>query len=330
MKLFGKYLKDRARFIFLLLVLCTFFAVFYSLAKMPENLIIYGISICLVLCLIWGAVDFKHWYTKIRKLKIVQEQILLSIENLPECDGEVEKEYHELIRLSHEGRIALQNQSELKFSEALDYFTIWAHQVKTPISAIHLLMDTGDGEYSPELREEVMKIEQYVEMLLFYLRLDSDYSDYVLKSYELDGIIKQAVRKYSKQFIRKKISLKYEGTELSTVTDEKWLLFVICQILDNALKYTPSGSISISTKGDSLIIADTGIGIAPEDLPRVFQKGYTGYNGRYDRKSTGIGLYICKRVLNKLGHEIEIKSELKKGTEVIITFKNEKQELPYE
>ena len=330
MKLLGKYLKDRVKRISLLVILLLFFAGFYWIAKMPMELLVYGISICVILCLVWGAVDFKRWYIKIKKLKIAEEQILLSIENLPKSSSEVENEYQELIRLSYEGRIAVQNQSELKFAEAQDYFTIWAHQIKTPIAAIHLLMDTGQGENSPEFRDELMKIEQYVEMLLFYLRLDSDYSDYVLKKYELDGIIKQAVRKYSKQFIRKKISLKYDGTDLCTVTDEKWLLFVICQLLDNALKYTPSGSISIYTENDRLIVEDTGIGIAPEDLPRVFQKGYTGYNGRYDRKSTGIGLYICKRVLNKLGHEIEIQSELKKGTKVIITFKNEKKELPYE
>lgn len=330
MKLVGKYLRDRIKCISLLVVLLLFFAFFYWLAKMPMRLLVYGILICVAICLIWGAVDFKQWYIKLKKLKIAKEQILLSIENLPEGSNEAEREYRKIIRLSHEGRVALQNQSELKFAEALDYFTIWSHQIKTPIAAIHLLMDTGQGEISPEFREELMKIEQYVEMLLFYLRLDSDYSDYVLKNYELDGIIRQAVRKYSKQFIRKKISLRYDGTELCAVTDEKWLLFVICQLLDNALKYTQKGSISIYTRGDRLIIEDTGIGIAPEDLPRVFQKGYTGYNGRYDRKSTGIGLYICKRVLNKLGHEIEIQSVLKQGTKLIITFNNEKRELPFE
>ncbi len=330
MKLVGKYLRDRVRCISLIIALLVFFTAFYWLAKMPMELIIYGISICIVICLIWGAVDFKNWYSKIKKLKIAEEQILISIENLPDTSSEVEKEYQKLIRLSFEGRIALQNQSRLKFSETQDYFTVWVHQIKTPIAAIHLLMDTGQGENLPEIREELMKVEQYVEMLLFYLRLDSNYSDYVLKQYEVDSIIKQAVRKYSKQFIRKKISLNYDGTQLRAVTDEKWLLFVICQLLDNALKYTPTGSISIYTQGDRLIIEDTGIGIAAEDLPRVFQKGYTGYNGRYDLKSTGIGLYICKRVLNKLGHEIEIQSELKLGTKVIIVFKNEKNELPYE
>ena len=158
-------------------------------------------------------------------------------------------------------------------------------------------------------------------MVMQYLRLDSDYSDYVLTRHALDDIVRQAVRKYARLFILKKITLDFCETGLTVLTDEKWLLFVIEQILSNSLKYTHSGAISIYAEGGTLVIADTGIGIRPEDLPRVFDKGFTGYNGRADKKSSGIGLYLCRRITDKLGHTLKIASEVGRGTRVYIGFK---------
>jgi signal transduction histidine kinase len=158
-------------------------------------------------------------------------------------------------------------------------------------------------------------------MVLQYLRMEDMNADLIFKKYSLDDIIKQAVRKYSKSFIRKKIKLNYEDLNRNVLTDEKWLVFVVEQILSNALKYTNEGEISIYMDGvlpDTLVIEDTGIGIRQEDLPRVFEKGFTGYIGRSDKSSTGIGLYLCKRILNKLSHTIMIESAVGKGTKVKI------------
>jgi signal transduction histidine kinase len=146
-------------------------------------------------------------------------------------------------------------------------------------------------------------------------------SDFVLKRYSLDDMVKQAIRKYAKMFIRKKIKLSFINLNCDVLTDEKWLVFVIEQILSNAIKYSNKGQISIymdPTKEKTLVIEDTGIGIAPEDLPRVFEKGYTGYNGRADKKSTGIGLYLCQQILSKLSHTIKMESQVGKGTKVFI------------
>ena len=156
-------------------------------------------------------------------------------------------------------------------------------------------------------------------MVLTYLRLDSGSTDYVLKKYDLDDIIRQAVRKYASQFIRKKIRLIYEPLSCEVLTDEKWLLFVIEQVLSNALKYTRSGEISITLEvPKTLCIRDTGIGIAPEDLPRIFENGFTGYNGRSDKKASGIGLYLCRKICSRLNHKIIITSKVDVGTEVRI------------
>ena len=204
--------------------------------------------------------------------------------------------------------------------ETDDYYTLWAHQIKTPIAAMRLLIQSGDGTLDTqgvrELESELFRTEQYVELALSYQRLNGA-DDLVIKRCRLDGIIRQAVRKYAMQFIRKGLTLSYDGVDCVVLTDEKWLEFVIEQLLANALKYTPTGGISIYMQEEkTLVIADTGIGIAPEDLPRVFEKGYTGYNGRADKKSTGIGLYLCRRILGQLGHTITAQSKPGEGTKV--------------
>ena len=157
-------------------------------------------------------------------------------------------------------------------------------------------------------------------MVLQYLRLNSNVNDFVLQEYGLDNIIRQAVRKYAPMFIRKKLTLHYEPLQRKVVTDEKWLVFVLEQILSNAIKYTSSGDIFIYMENGCLVVKDTGIGILPEDLPRIFDKGYTGYNGRSDKKASGIGLYLVKKILGKLGHKVLVESVPGEGTPVKLLF----------
>ena len=180
---------------------------------------------------------------------------------------------------------------------------------------MRLLLSEADTPANRQLQSELFKIEQYVEMVLCYFRVDSHSSDFVLKEQDLDKIIRQAIRKYASQFVQKKIGLSYEPVHQIVLTDEKWLLFVIEQILSNAIKYTIKGQITISVDENLILsIADTGIGIAAEDLPRIFEKGYTGYNGHDDKKSTGIGLYLCKKITHKLSHRIWAESTPGQGS----------------
>ena len=152
------------------------------------------------------------------------------------------------------------------------YYTLWAHQIKTPIASIRLNQQNEDSEFSRRVAEDLQRIEQYVDMVLAFLRLDSDSTDYVFMEYDLDGIVRSAVKKFSTQFIRRRINLVYEPLGKKVVTDEKWLSFVVEQVLSNALKYTPSGTVGIYIEEPTtLCISDTGIGIAPEDLPRIFE-----------------------------------------------------------
>ena len=223
----------------------------------------------------------------------------------------------------------MESKGRISRQELVDYYGLWAHQIKTPIAAARLLLQSREEEeeqdaaFIREMKLEVFKIEQYVEMVLAYLRMEEMSSDLDFREYSLDDVIRQAVRKYSRMFILKRIRLDFTETGRTVLTDEKWLVFVLEQILSNALKYTKEGSISIYMEGDELAIRDTGIGISPEDLPRVFEKGFTGYNGRRDKKSTGIGLYLCKSVLDRLGHKIRIQSEVGRGTKVLLNLERE-------
>ena len=194
-----------------------------------------------------------------------------------------------------------------------------SHQIKTPIAAMRLIFQ-GDGtDQYHELQAQLFKIEQYVEMVMVYLRVGSDRTDFLLKEYELEGMVKQAVRKYASMFIRKKISVRLGQLKGKVLTDEKWLCFVIEQVISNAIKYTKDGYISIDSENETtLVIQDAGIGIAPEDLPRICEKGFTGYNGRSEKRASGIGLYLTKQILVKLGHGISFESEVGKGTIVRI------------
>ena len=214
---------------------------------------------------------------------------------------------------------------QIEKQELSDYYSMWVHQIKTPIAALGVLIQSGEEleevQESPKAQEltrsmkmEVFRIEQYVDMVLTYLRMGSATSDYAFR---------QAVRKYSQMFIMTRTRLHLEIQDQKILTDEKWLTFVIEQILSNAVKYARGGEISIYTEDKTLVIADDGIGIAEEDLPRIFEKGFTGYNGRANKKSTGIGLYLCKTIIDRLHHTIWIESKPEKGTKVYLNFDRE-------
>lgn len=172
--------------------------------------------------------------------------------------------------------------------------------------------------------DELFRVEEYVSMALQYQRVSSTENDFVLEKVSVDGVIRDTIKKYAKIMIRRHIGINYSGTGQEVYTDGKWLAFMLEQILSNAIKYTPQGVVTIETAEEKdrffITIKDTGIGIKAEDLPRVFEKGYTGYNGHADKKATGIGLYLCRQMADKLGHTIRMESEIGKGTKVWIGF----------
>lgn len=291
----------------------------FWLYGLPWEAAWYLLSLCLVVVCLLAGRSFVRFRRQHKTLTLLEEGILVDPANLPESADLIQADYDRLVcRLLREGR-EKQAQADSTLAELTAYYTLWVHQIKTPIAALDLLLQAGP-EKTAEMEVELQKISQYVDMVLQYLRLDSEARDLVLRPCSLDELVRQTVRKFAKLFILKKIRLTFQETGRMVLTDEKWFLFLLEQLLSNALKYTPAGGqITLGLEGeDTLLLTDTGIGIAPEDLPRVFDKGFTGQNGRVDRKATGLGLYLCRRTADLLGHSLTIDSRLGAGTQVRI------------
>lgn len=321
---FFDYIRANLKWLLALALCGMVLAVILILNHVPNGEILYGLLLCAVLWLCVVAADYCACCRRCRKLAECRAAVDVSLDGLTECSHPVEQQYQELLRTLSGAKQELERQAGQREREQTEYYTMWVHQIKTPIAALKLLLEEEKdaGELRQEELSELFRIEQYAEMALGYTRLKSESTDFVFRRLKLDDVIREAVRKYAKQFIRKKISLHYEPTGQMVLTDKKWLGFVLGQLLSNALKYTPRGSITISMEDHSLRIFDTGIGIREEDLPRVCEMGYTGYNGRAEKRSTGIGLYLCSSILKKLGHGFSITSEEGKGTCVSITFED--------
>ncbi len=263
-----------------------------------------------------------------RERQRVLQNIDILLEELPPPGTLAEADYQEMLAALKTIYDTNFNAWQNERKESMDYYTTWVHQIKTPISVMRMELQEEDTEKNRELLAELFRIEQYVGMALSWLRLGSDSTDFVFREYDLDDIIRQAVRKYAPQFIRNKIRLFYEPVSVRVLTDEKWLLFIIEQLLSNAVKYTRKGSVTIDVTADKIMrISDTGIGIAPEDIPRIFEKGFTGYNGRVDKKSTGLGLYLCSRTAEKLSHKISVESVPGRGTTVSLDLHRDRLEV---
>lgn len=328
MRLFLQYLRGKAGKIVAFFLFAVIFIASFALYHLPLAAVWYPSALCVILGLAVLLLDFRRVKARHETLRLILCQLPTLPETLPAAHTVPEEDYRALVQALCAQQQALETRMNAQYQDMLDYYTLWAHQIKTPIAAMRLLLQDADTDEQRALLEQVQSVEQYVEMVLGYLRLESPSSDYVIRNYALDDIVRQAVRKYASQFIRRRLRLEYTPLNVSVITDEKWLLFVIEQVLSNALKYTRSGSVSITLEAPkTLCIRDTGIGIASEDLPRVFEKGFTGCNGRTDKRATGIGLYLCRRILEKLGHTIAITSTVGEGTTVRICLQQDALEV---
>ncbi len=316
------YLRDRWKVALLLLVCLGAFVIILLLYRIQAEALGYGLLVAGIALFIGFLLDFTRYRHRSENLNAAKAKIPYELD-LPAPASQKEREYQQLIRALFEEYRKLDNQSRKSQRETQDYYSLWVHQIKVPISAMDLLLQTHPGPDTPALQGELFKVRRYVEMVLSYLRLESTTTDYVIRRCELDKIVRQGVRKFASLFILSQVKLEFTPTQLRVLTDEKWLGFAIEQLLSNAVKYTKAGgTVRIYAKSELiLVVEDTGIGIAPEDLPRIWDKGFTGLNGRMDQKSTGLGLYLCRRVLTNLGHSIQIFSQPGKGTRVEVDLK---------
>lgn len=219
-----------------------------------------------------------------------------------------------------------QTEEECKrYTDLMDYYTLWVHQIKTPIAASQLLVqDVTDRNIKSLLEQEIFKIDAYTHLVLQYLRLENFHDDLQLKQVALEHLVKEVVRKYSLFFIQKGLTINLDDLDVKVISDEKWLLIIIEQVLSNSLKYTKSGGIEVYFKDNTLYLKDSGIGIKDSDILRVFERGFSGYNGRLTQQSSGLGLYLSKKIADQLGHDISISSQVGQGTTVSIHFQKQK------
>lgn len=335
MKLFLSYIYKIKIWLIFVLAEVLLMSGILILNNVPKKEIIYGIFLLLFIILIFILFDYYIYRSKYKYLKIIEKNIGLLKDTLPSSDNCIEEEYQLFIKKMANYYNDMLNKNSKIFSDMEEYYTMWIHQIKTPIAAMKLLLQERSCEFDVSYEQaQLFKIEQYAEMALQYMRLGSESTDFVIQKVDVHKIVKEAVHKYAKMFIQKKIKLHFEDFNVFIVSDEKWLEFVVEQLLSNAIKYTNKGCVSIYLEDGNctsntystdyieiaLVIEDTGIGINSADLPRICEKGYTGYNGHNDKLSTGIGLYLCNKILKKLSHKIEIESEEGKGTKAKILF----------
>lgn len=325
MRLFLRYLAMRRGILLAGLAFAAVFAVSFWLFQLPFAAVLYPFLLCFLGAAVLLLADFTRMAKRIGVLENIRRMTGEMIDELPEtADLEMEVYRGIIENLCHEIQ-EKQRESDRRYRDTVEYYTVWAHQIKTPIAAMRLTLQNEDTPLSRRLTGELFRIEQYVEMVMAFLRLDAEAGDYVFRDCDLDGLIKKTVRRFSGEFIDRKLQLSYTPTEQTVLTDEKWFGFCLEQLLSNALKYTHEGGISIFwQEPETLCIRDSGIGIAPEDLPRVFEKGYTGYNGRTEQSSSGIGLYLCRRICDKLGIGLSIESQVDTGTTVLLKIRRER------
>lgn len=324
MKLLFRFILDNISVLICYLISAVVYMVVFSLYYIETEAVVYATIVILFAIAVIFSVRFIRYVLRHKRISRLCDRIGCMIETLPEHPGSIEGKYIETVELMRDMISDAEANYKSSRTEMLDYFTTWVHQIKIPISVMRMELAGQDTNEARELSSELFRIEQYVEMVLCYFRLGDGSKDLVVRETELDPVIRANVRKYAPVFIRKRIRLVYDGTDEKAVTDSKWMDFIIGQLLSNALKYTKQGSVTILVTTGSITVSDTGIGIAPEDLPRIFERGYTGQNGRIENRSTGIGLYLVKKAADRIGAELSVRSTAGQGTSVTVTIPTEK------
>lgn len=330
---FREYINDKRFFLifyFIIMLFVSLIVVVSVNGQYAVNYFLYMNGSCLLVLILYMTIGFLYrnkFYKGLTEL-IESEQEGIYVSMLEPQNYEQKLFLSFLQKIQDDNSSQLQQLHDEKHDQQ-EFIMSWIHEVKLPIAASQLLIENSEGKSGEwlidKLEDELDKIDNYVEQALYYSRIDSFSKDYFITDVQLNQMIKNSVKKYSKLFINKGIHFEMDEVEQYVHSDGKWLGFVIDQIIANSLKYThEGGKITIHFEEDrkekKLLIQDNGIGIKVEDLNRVFEKGFTGFIGRSHRKSTGMGLYLAKQLAKKLGHDLTIESEEGKYTRVVIHF----------
>ncbi|WP_418614414.1 sensor histidine kinase [Streptococcus vestibularis] len=310
------YIRSRLPFYLLVIFNGIILILFAFLFEEAADVLYYSLTILTFVSIIMVAWDLFRSYQSYKLAYLYEEITPLS-----------PLEFY-LAQTLENARENQKNQTEegcKRYTDLMDYYTLWVHQIKTPIAASQLLVqDVTDRNIRSLLEQEIFKIDAYTHLVLQYLRLENFHDDLQLKQVALEQLVKEVVRKYRLFFIQKGLTINLDDLDVKVISDEKWLLVIIEQILSNSLKYTKSGGIEVYFKDNTLYLKDSGIGIKDSDILRVFERGFSGYNGRLTQQSSGLGLYLSKKIADQLGHDISISSQVGQGTIVSIHFQKKK------
>ena len=329
----SRYLKDKLYFIILFITILSLIILLLVGFKVSLELIIVIISLLVIFAILVLIIEYlkkRNFYNEFINIvdKLDKKYLVIEMLNSPNFqEGEIL--YNELYEINKSMLENIKNY-EISMNDFKDYIEMWIHEVKIPLSSLVLMIHNNKNNISSKMVDQVKRLDNYVDQVLFYVRAENAEKDYLIKKTELNKVINKIALKNKDYILENNICFSVLDCEKKVLTDSKWLEFIIDQIINNSIKYKrdiASSFIKIYTEENNeeirLIIYDNGIGIDAKDLPRVFDKTYTGTNGRLKSKSTGMGLYIAKNLCEKLGHKIAIESKVNEYTKVIITFNKE-------
>ena len=320
MKIFKEVLrKNRAALLVFAAMTAADAAVFVLYDIMTEPLLYAAVLSFLLLAALLAA-DFAREKKRAAERSRALAAVVSEWRALPEAHSLADEDYQKMIAALGAALGEITSRAEAQRQDMLDYYTAWVHQIKTPIAVMRLKLAEDTPEHRA-LSAELGRVEQYAEMALQYIRIGSETNDLVIREYPLDELIREAVRKQAVPFVEKRLRLDYSPTGATVVTDRKWFGCILDQLLSNAVKYTPEGTVTISYDDGVLTVADTGVGIAPEDLPRIFEKGYTGVNGRLGQASSGLGLYLAKKAADLLSIPLRAESAVGEGSRFMLDLR---------
>lgn len=324
--MFLKYLKQHLPLILLFLSFAAIFTAYLALMDVNIMIALYPLLLCIAIGITFMALDYSKEKKKLKTLSEIKD--FVQAQSLPTSEDPTEEEYMRIIE-SLSG-IYKKDMAEMRSSSSdySDYLNMWVHQIKNPIASMRLELDAMDSEEARRLKGELNRIEHYVDMVLVYSRLGSDTTDYLFEKVNIRKAASDAVKRFKENFISKGIAIDMNVEDMEVLTDRKWLGFILEQYISNALKYTSSGRIRIYNEGTRVFIEDTGVGIRPEDMERIWEKGYTGMNGRSVSNSSGLGLYLVKKTADRLKHTVGAESPAGGGARFFIDL--EKKERLYE
>ncbi|NMD37454.1 MAG: HAMP domain-containing histidine kinase [Christensenellaceae bacterium] len=292
------------------------FAFIFYLYGISWAQISYPLFICFLGLSLYFVLDFYFFNKKLKELNAMISEKNFDVKYI-QANSPIEQKYIELINnmsSSHSNDI---NQLKQKNDANIDYLLLWSHQIKTPLSALNLMSQKLPN--SSEYMEQLFYVDAYIDMMLQFLKLENINEDYRFEKFNIGDVIREVIRFFRPVFINSKTTVQLDNIDITVLSDKKLLSFVIKQIVSNAIKYSPKGIIKIYMESpNTLAVEDNGIGINAEDIPMLFKKGFTGYNGRQHQKSSGIGLFLSYEILSKINHNINISSKPGMGTVVKI------------